>query len=147
MDRRQSVCSSSAILMVFRFSANFRSMIVPANQAIELGPIQSNTAIDGTMISARASVVSGRTPQNTAASRISNRTINLSALRGKIQRLADAGEHIAFRDAACVSFVDRGPEYGEFRFVLPFFAFQHPQRGANDLAGILVAALFNPGCD
>lgn len=61
--------------------------------------------------------------------------------------LENAGEYITLGEAACIAFVDGGAQSGEFRFVDLLFVFEAAKGGADDLAGVLIAALLDPGGD
>ena len=67
----------------------------------------------------------------------------LSPLRGEIEFFSDAGEDIAFSDSAGVAFIDGGAEGGELGFVFAFVALQAAEGGADDFAGVFVAAGFD----
>ncbi len=56
---------------------------------------------------------------------------------------ADAGEDVAFSDAAGFAFGDGGAEDGESFFVLAFVAFEAAEGGADDFTGVFVAAGFD----
>jgi len=64
----------------------------------------------------------------------------LARPRGKVEGLPDTCKDAALGNTACVALIDGRLQRGKLRLVLLFLTFQRPQRGAHNLAGVLVAA-------
>src|ERR1017187_1195822 len=67
-------------------------------------------------------------------------TTGLTLRLRKFEPLPNVGEHIALGDAAGITFVYCCAQCHQFRLVLLLVPLQGSQRGAHNLAGILIAA-------
>jgi hypothetical protein len=72
-----------------------------------------------------------------------NETRPQSELRGKAERLPDAGKNIALCHAAGIAFINGRSQVCKFCLVLLLLTFQRPQSGAYHFAGVLVTSALN----